>query len=473
MRRTDTALPVITPGAKRLETLLERRPLYLNIETTNICNARCVFCAYPKMRRPKTVMPQALFEKTIGDYVEMGGGAVSLTPIVGDVLVDPLLTDRMDTLENAREITNVSLVTNGIGWKRLPEPVRRSILVRLDAISISIGGLDDASYKTMFGVDRFRQVRAAIDDMCDLKLRHRLRVEIHLMFRVNREIDDLLTDRRMNDFRAEGVTSISAINRFANWGGMVGKQDLPPGASLVAVDTSPDAVRQAKTNPCFVFNLTPEVTATGLVTACGCMNAEARELILGDVRTEHLRDIWQGETRRQLRQAFGTDRLSNICKQCSYYADGDDFIRTPALSHFTVGDNPWEILRRHGPPPAGDVLSKVLDDLVERGCRRIALYGAGNFTRRAVCQDGLKLRDYSIVAIIDDRADLPGAQIDGVTIVSQSQAMSLEIDGVVLATDQYTADLWRISKPLREAGIPVVGIDHHALSDADVAASSA
>ena len=40
-------------------------PHALYIEATNICNAACVFCAYPQMERPKVTMPLELFKKAV------------------------------------------------------------------------------------------------------------------------------------------------------------------------------------------------------------------------------------------------------------------------------------------------------------------------------------------------------------------------------------------------------------------------
>jgi 2-iminoacetate synthase ThiH len=51
--------------------IVRSSPLILQIETTNVCNARCAFCAYAGMKRPKGVMDAALFEKVICDYVAM------------------------------------------------------------------------------------------------------------------------------------------------------------------------------------------------------------------------------------------------------------------------------------------------------------------------------------------------------------------------------------------------------------------
>ncbi|HUU83729.1 MAG TPA: SPASM domain-containing protein [Phycisphaerae bacterium] len=448
-------LPVVQDHVTRLKTLLEQRPLYLSIETTNICNARCVFCAYPKMQRHKAVMTAELFEKIISDYVNMGGGAVGLTPIVGDVLVDPLFLDRLRLLRAQPSITHVSFVTNGIAWHRFSADDQRFIMQNIDSISISIGGLDAPSYKGMFAVDRYENVRAAVHRMCDLKAQYSIAVDIHMGFRVNRAIDELLTDPKMDQFRRPEVTSISAINNFANWGGLVGRDDLPPGAHLVQMDESPGQVRRLKRNPCFVYYSHPEVSVSGLVSACACMNAEADALILGDTSRQHLRDIWQNPKRKELRASFGTDSLPDICRNCTYYDDGEAFIRQPAFRHFEVGLNPWDVLRQHAPLAAHAALERTLTELVQEGYRRMGLYGAGAFTRSAVVSPEFDLHAFPVVVVIDDNPALQGTCIAELPIVSCREALDRRIDAVVLATDRYTAQMWEGAGPLREAGVHV------------------
>ncbi|MFQ5413501.1 MAG: SPASM domain-containing protein [Phycisphaerae bacterium] len=448
--------PAVGEGVARLRSLLERRPLYIGIETTNICNAACVFCAYPKMRRDHAVMSPELFAKIIRDYVDMGGGAVGLTPIVGDALVDPMLVGRMRLLADTPAVTATSFTTNGIAWRRFSAKDQLFMLERTACVNISIGGLDAVSYRRMFAVDRFEQVRAAIHGMCDMKARHGLPVEIHLMFRVNRPIDELMEDPRMNEWRRDEIASITGINSFGNWGGMVTTDDLPEGAHLVPADTSAPAVRRTKRHACFVYYSNPEITASGIVSACGCMNAEVEALVLGDVSKTHLADIWNGPAFRRLKASFGTDALPDICKQCTYYADGEAFMRHPALAAFEVGDNPWELIRRHASPSASTVLAAALTPLVAARCARIALYGAGAFTRRALAAPDFDVRRFHIVAIIDDNQALQGTRLAEVTVVSAKAAVAMRLDAAVISTDRYVAAMWDAAKPLRDAGIRVV-----------------
>jgi hypothetical protein len=64
------------------------RPLMLICETTNICNNHCIICAYDHQTRKKQRMQQDVFRRTLEQYVEIGGGPLSLTPMVGDVFLD-------------------------------------------------------------------------------------------------------------------------------------------------------------------------------------------------------------------------------------------------------------------------------------------------------------------------------------------------------------------------------------------------
>jgi MoaA/NifB/PqqE/SkfB family radical SAM enzyme len=70
------------------------------IGVTNICNARCVFCAYPRAMDSKDlkggVMPLPLFKKIVDEWVALGGTQVDLTHTVGDPLVDPGLLDKVN-----------------------------------------------------------------------------------------------------------------------------------------------------------------------------------------------------------------------------------------------------------------------------------------------------------------------------------------------------------------------------------------
>src|SRR6266851_490694 len=67
-------------------------PETLFLETTNICNADCVFCAYQyqdRFRSGKGVMADEIFEKALADYIAFTSGPaerhVNFTPLTGSM----------------------------------------------------------------------------------------------------------------------------------------------------------------------------------------------------------------------------------------------------------------------------------------------------------------------------------------------------------------------------------------------------
>ena len=453
---TPPSLPVVEPWAQRLKALLEHRPLFLGVETTNICNARCVFCAYRKMQRPKQVMPPELFTKTIDDYVDMGGGAVKLTPIVGDVLLDPHFLDRLRYLRSRPEIGLVYVVTNAIAWDRYSPDERRFILDSVDWLGISTGGLDADAYRRMYAVDRWDKVRRAIHEICDLKGRHNLPLELHLSFRALRPLDELLGDPSMTEFLRPEIDRINGGNEYLNWGGLIGEEDLPPGARLIPTEQSPQRVRETRRNPCWVFHLGPEILSSGLVSACVCQNPEGADLIIGDISEQHLGDIWTGQTFQKFKAAFGTDELADICKRCTLYRDGESFLRHPALANFRIGNHPALVIQKHRPDGDALALSRALMRLRREGYGRLALYGAGRFTRRALSARQYGFQEHPIVAILDDDPALAGSRIAHLPVIRPREALARGVDAVVLSTDCHGGLLWEASAFLRDAGVHVI-----------------
>ena len=60
-------------------------PDILYIETTNTCNANCIFCAYQYDKRPKTTMPFELLSKAVNEYKLAGGKKINFSPFASSI----------------------------------------------------------------------------------------------------------------------------------------------------------------------------------------------------------------------------------------------------------------------------------------------------------------------------------------------------------------------------------------------------
>jgi MoaA/NifB/PqqE/SkfB family radical SAM enzyme len=323
----------MTPTNTRLANHLSFRPVVLNIETINICNARCCFCAYPKSERAGEVMQQQLFDKIVGEYHEMGGGALLLTPIVGDFFLDPLWKERLRCARTYSNIGMISLTTNAIALNRVSDADLEMFLRAVSFVQFSFGGLDKESYFEMFRVDRFKEAFEGV--LRCLEMRNKLRIDLPLRigFRVTSQQD--VKNHPNYKILTELGAETAVETEYGNWGGIINEGDLPAGATL-----RPILGWREKKNPCFVFYLGLFVTSSGRVTFCGCMDSEVKHPI-GDSRKQHLRDIWLGSEYVQIKNSFGTEQIPDICKLCSFYEDGLAFSLQPEAMAFESGQYPF------------------------------------------------------------------------------------------------------------------------------------
>lgn len=113
---------------------------------------------------------------------------------------------------------------------------------------------------------------------------------------------------------------------------------------------------------------------------------------------------------------------------------------------------------KHGVPSAAERLHKrfrhMLDECVERGFRRVAIYGAGSHTR--AISPVLSDSPIELACIIDDNPSTWGSTVAGLKVVSPEQAMALDLDAVLLSSNTMEAKLAVSARPLAEQGVAVI-----------------
>lgn len=306
------------PRVFQLRAITRETPLILQIETTNICNASCIFCAYPKMGRKKGIMSMALFQKVVKDYVAMGGGPVSLTPIMGDALLDPHLIERLQILKAHPEITQISLVTNAIALDSYSDKDVHYLLEALDSIMISIGGLDAETYKTMHGVDLFHRVSNATERLMRIKDILSPSAKLAFAFRTNDFKFESHYRKKIREYRKRGIF-ISHICNYANFSGAV-QNDQNRKISVLMKDGH-------KRSTCVFPRLSMCVCWDGTITACGCADFEGSALIIGHAGKDALSEVWSGKKRWGIIDSFPKGTPSHFCRLCSAYQPDTVFVR--------------------------------------------------------------------------------------------------------------------------------------------------
>ncbi|MBI3299861.1 MAG: radical SAM protein [Elusimicrobia bacterium] len=285
-------------------------PQALYVEGTNICNARCVFCAYPQMERAKSTMPMGEFKRVIGEFAAAGGAEVDLSPIVGDPFVDKHIFERMDFLMTLPGVRRFHFFTNAILMK--PEYAERLLGYgsRL-TIYCSFGGFDQPTYHQVMGVDKFVEAVDGIRTLIEAKRASDSKLGIQVNLRIppgnaKGEFWDFIVKAR-----DEGLITIDGIDAYDSWAGMIKESDL----AVAGLAARPMPVKRG---PCHRLVTSPVLLVDGRVNACACRDVEAN-LIIGDTKTESLADILSSPALQDLLDKHEREDFPEVCKRCTYY----------------------------------------------------------------------------------------------------------------------------------------------------------
>ncbi|MEM9082747.1 MAG: hypothetical protein AAGB34_04060 [Planctomycetota bacterium] len=122
------------------------------------------------------------------------------------------------------------------------------------------------------------------------------------------------------------------------------------------------------------------------------------------------------------------------------------------------GDDYWKMFygRSDTRQEADRLLEEALRSCVELGDRRIAVFGAGQHTRKA--GNALAFTNAEIIAIVDDNPALIGQRMWNFPIVTMKEALALELDALILSSDAHETRLREAAEPLQQNGVRIVGL---------------
>jgi radical SAM protein with 4Fe4S-binding SPASM domain len=303
------------------------RPVMLICETTNICNNDCVFCPYGIMDRKKSIMPLALFEKVLADYSEMGGGALSLTPMVGDVFLDKLLPQRIQLIQKHERITRVSITTNATFADRYSDEDLARIVGALDKIHISIYGITPEEHALSARRNDYERVLASIGKVLRVRSPKTL---ITFGFRVLRKYEDAVYRKWIQDHFQTDVL-FGATCSYANWGGRMNDgQALPWDAEWMGP--------RQNTRQCLLPLIACQVFVNGDVSFCPCCDYDALpEFALGNLQNHSLLDLYNTPRVRRLWNWEEKGNMPDYCKQCTFHLSLDELPKCKSMFLDPIG----------------------------------------------------------------------------------------------------------------------------------------
>ncbi len=276
--------------ADTMTLLRQSFPKTVRIETTNHCQADCVFCPRSSIGRAKANMKQEVFETVVKQCVEGGTRLVHLHGY-GEPLIDKQLADRIKYCKD-QGIPRVKIFTNGDLLRG--EVAQRILHSGLDEIKISIDGSDSKEFNTLrIGLDHAKVVE-------NVKAFRALRDQAKMKTPIIVAATCQTSNRTQTEEMLSGVVDHIDFTHIHNWGGALG-----------------DAEQQRVRKPCDRLWRTMTVLVNGDVALC-CLDYSGKE-VLGNVLNTSMIDIWNNARYNELRTLHRESRQSEIplCSNCT------------------------------------------------------------------------------------------------------------------------------------------------------------
>jgi len=155
--------------AEKFKTVLQHKedlpkfPYLVDIELTNNCNLRCIFCGQQAMKREKGFISEKTFKKVVDECAEYG------TPIRlirwGEPFLHPKIVDFIKYVKSKGLILHIT--NNGLAIKE--DHIRSVIELGLDSIIFSFQGAMKEQYEIMRCNNKYDELKANILTMVRLR----------------------------------------------------------------------------------------------------------------------------------------------------------------------------------------------------------------------------------------------------------------------------------------------------------------
>jgi len=298
---------------KKLE---EKPPILLEVSVTDLCNARCIFCAYQFTKPKGVVLDVDTYRKAVQEYADIGGRYVYHSALTGDALLDPTIFQKL-LIASSDPRLHLTLFTNAV---LLGENVEKLLDSGVNTVCISTSDFSMQSFERIYRVRKYYQVLEGIEKLIKENERRGGKVDIFLFLRTNKARGDVFSAPDFRDrihplFDGHFTPNhVFVFRAFDSWCGQIRKENLLEGMHM-------------RVNPHFrlmpcekTFHL--GVLPNGDVRACHARftsKGPHDELVIGNIKETSLKDIWWGPKIREIRRRFERGNLPTPCRKCNEY----------------------------------------------------------------------------------------------------------------------------------------------------------
>jgi hypothetical protein len=285
----------------------DRRPTGVMIQVSAKCNLGCVMCGYVGKTPNVGFIEPELFQHILDDCRSYGVDRIYMETAWGEPMLHPKIFDLLEMTRGLQVVlpTNITPLNE--------RRIDRLAALEIDTLQLSFCGYDQASYEKTYVGGRFDHVVANLRYIRQTFVQRSPATKL-LVNGVALTQDRDFVDRTVAFIKSlgfqDGQIEIKLPNNF---GGLFTDSPVEP---TRGIHTYKDLTGQVP-ELCSVLVNNPGVYVDGRVTACGCLD-NSSALVIGDVRTESMRQIRYGQRFEALLQAFLGGDISDmpLCSQC-------------------------------------------------------------------------------------------------------------------------------------------------------------
>jgi|GEM_PF-684105 radical SAM protein with 4Fe4S-binding SPASM domain len=297
---------------KWLKTRKALFPMILQVQTINRCNAACTFCPYPYTihLQEKQVMDDALYTKIVDECVNEPDLHDFVPMSKNEPLLDVKMEDRIaEFKEKAQPHQLVEIVTNGSPLTS--NRIKRLLESGVDLLTVSVNAASEEVYnKVMVGLSWNRVVK----NLETLAKENLAMVNVYLRFvseQENRQ-DFKAFRKRWQKFNLFTFTVNNRAGTVRNWESLIIRYD-----GFIS--------RLKRIAGSHIYPVCPYLFSMMHILENGdvpmCSNDWANRELLGNVRTQSIREIYNSPRMNQLRELMAQGKFEEIdaCRECSFY----------------------------------------------------------------------------------------------------------------------------------------------------------
>ena len=295
----------------------------IHIETSSVCNLKCKFCAYVKRdnkQHPSQTMDNDHFNNVLKECVSLNYKYIGLTPATGDIFMDKKIFQKLDILENTKEIKGFFFYTNFIPINK--ENIKKLLnYSKLKFLGLSIYGHDENTFInfTNSTSGAYKKLLDNLNEFENLLSKGHCKVNtisINLRSEKNYLVDK--NESRVSELIRKILKVDNVIytytHEYNNWGNLVKKDDVKN------LNINFQDGKTKKNGACSLIFGKNIIGVNGNVNACACRDANFT-LRLGNVFNDKLSNILskKNKTYTDLIENQSNGKFHSVCENCDFY----------------------------------------------------------------------------------------------------------------------------------------------------------